>query len=161
MKVVLAVLILLLAIAGGAAAGHFLRPAPADHAEDSSGGYDSAKQDSGKEDADASDRSFVKVGRQTIIPVIEDGEAVSLMLFELAVDVPAVFTDRVHQLEPRLRDAFLSELYLMARSGAFLGDFTERRVIDELRRNLSTAARRELGNDGAEVLILDVMRQKL
>ncbi len=83
------------------------------------------------------------------------------MLFELAVDVEASAHDLAVTLEPRLRDAFLRELLKMSSTGAFARTYTEEWVIDELRRNLSAAARDYLGESLKEVLILDVIRQEM
>ncbi len=155
MKKILPVLIIVLGIIGGAGAGIFLEPPPP-HVDQH------AAAEAVEEDPDEIvERSFVKIGRQTIVPVVQDGETRALMLFELAVDVPATKADDVHSMEPRLRDAFLRELFQMSYTGAFLTDFTEERVIEELRRNLTTAARTYLGHNQAEVLILDVMRQEM
>ena len=155
MKKILPILIIVLGVIGGAGAGIFLKPAPP-HTDEHSAA--AAPEEDPNEIVE---RSFVKIGRQTIVPVVQDGETRALMLFELAVDVPATKADDVHSMEPRLRDAFLRELFQMSYTGAFLTDFTEERVIEELRRNLTTAARTYLGHNQAEVLILDVMRQEM
>ena len=156
MKKILALLLIVLGIAGGGAAGVFLKPAPP---EDPAKGDEQA---AAEEDQEASaERNYVKIGRQTIIPVVDDGETRALMLFELAVDVPAGLSGTVHEMEPRLRDAFLRELFQMSYTGAFLTNFTDDHIIEELRRNLTRAAREHIGNKDSEVLILDVMRQEM
>jgi hypothetical protein len=106
------------------------------------------------------DRDYVKVGRQIVIPVVEQGETRALMLFDLAVDVPRSMTERAYAAEPRLRDAFLRELFEMSYTGAFSSTYTDERVVEELRGKLRAAARRLLGREVAEVLILDIMRQE-
>ena len=155
MKKLLPVLLIVIGIAAGAGAGFFLKPAP-----DSGSGENHAEMAASELDENA-ERSFVKIGKQTIVPVVTEGETKALMLFELAVDVPAARVDQVHEMEPRLRDAFLRELFQMSYTGAFLTNFTEERIIEELRRNLTNAARTYLGHNQAEVLILDVMRQEM
>lgn len=155
MKKLLPILIIVIGIAAGAGAGMFLKPAPVSDPVSNHADNGSTEQD------EKAERSFVKIGKQTIVPVVNDGETRALMLFELAVDVPATRVDQVHEMEPRLRDAFLRELFQMSYTGAFLTNFTEERVIEELRRNLTNAARTYLGHNQAEVLILDVMRQEM
>ena len=166
MRKVLVILLPLLGLIGGSVGGLLLRPAaqeelgkPAGHGE----GHAETRQDHEATLAQtgAGERSFVKIGRQTIIPVVEEGKTRALMLFELAIDVSADANDRALQLEPRLRDAFLDQLLQMSYTGAFLTNFTDDRVIEELRRNLTRAAREHLGDAVREVLILDVMRQEL
>ncbi len=155
MKKLLPVLLIVVGIAAGAGAGLFLKPVPEAGAPDHHADEEAHAADENAE------RSFVKIGKQTIVPVVTDGETKALMLFELAVDVPATRVDQVHEMEPRLRDAFLRELFQMSYTGAFLTNFTEERIIEELRRNLTNAARTYLGHNQAEVLILDVMRQEM
>ena len=157
MKKILPILLVVVGIIGGAGAGMMMKPAPPPPDPEAVAQAEEAKE---AEDAQA-ERSFVKIGRQTIVPVVEEGETRALMLFELAVDVPATKVDKVHEMEPRLRDAFLRELFQMSYTGAFLTNFTEERVIEELRHNLTSAARSHLGHNQAEVLILDVMRQEM
>ena len=156
MKKILAILLIVLGIGGGGAAGFFLKPAPP--AATADGEDHTATEESQKE---AEERNYVKIGRQTIIPVVDNGETRALMLFELAVDVPAGVSATVHEMEPRLRDAFLRELFQMSYTGAFLTNFTDDHIIEELRRNLTRTAREHIGSKDSEVLILDVMRQEM
>lgn len=179
MKKLLPIILVLIGVVGGGAAGIFLKPAP----DPSAGGDEEAQQGdevetsaqveapatkradevdeaSADEPPSVEGRAYVKVGKQTIVPVVEGGETRALMLFELAVDVPVERRDVVHELEPRLRDGFLRELMKMSHTGAFLTTFTDDRVIEELRRNLVHSARQILGDDTQDVLILDVMRQE-
>lgn len=169
MKKLLPIILVVLGIAGGGAAGVFLKPAPepveakTDTAEAPPEPEDQGELQ-GKGGGSATERtepsSYIKIGRQTIVPVVEGGETRALMMFELAIDVPPSLTDRTLQMEPRLRDVFLRELFLMSNTGAFLTNFTDDRVIEELRLNLTHAARQHLGDGVKEVLILDVIRQE-
>jgi hypothetical protein len=188
MQKIIALVIVLAGIGGGLALGVVLRPNPdgaqlgtgiaADDAQDGHGTaqsaaeHDAAKTDGtkhgGGNDSETghdreieADRDYVKVGRQIIIPVVNKGETQALMLFDLAIDVPASMTERAYAAEPRLRDAFLRELFEMSFTGAFSTTYTDERVVDELRRKLRAAARRLLGDMVDDVLILDIMRQEL
>ena len=167
MKKILPIILLLIGILGGGAAGVFLKPAPAPMEKEMMDKKEAMAKEDGEEGEPTKDgeagpgRAYVKIGRQTIIPVLDGGETRALMLFELAVDVPAEDAGVVHEMEPRLRDAFLRELFQMSYTGACLTEFTDDRVMEELRRNLTRAARNYVGEDLREVLILDVMRQEL
>ena len=166
MKKILPVILIIIGVLGGGAAGVFLKP-PA--VKETEGGVSSESSVNENPDENEqlvgeetpADRAFVKVGRQTIIPVLQDGDTKALMLFELAVDVTAGSASLVHEMEPRLRDAFLRELFQMSYTGAFMTEFTDDRIIAELRRNLTRAARKHVGKAVREVLILDVMRQEM
>ena len=175
MKKLLPIILILLGAVGGGAAGMFLKPAPEPKDEEHAEGKGDGEHKGEDQDELAADlppdgehgatpegeRDYVKIGRQIIIPVVQDGETQALMLFELAVDVPLGQRASVVDREPRLRDAFLRELFEMSYTGAFMTTFTDDRVIEELRRNLVAAARAHLGDIVSDVLILDVMRQEL
>lgn len=181
MRRIMAVLIILAGAAGGTALGVQLRPTqsgPGDgHGAAPPGAEGSAAAGEGESatgaeapeasgepaggEGSAGDRDYVKIGRQIIIPVVHERETRALMLFELALDVPRGMTERAYSAEPRLRDAFLRELFEMSYTGAFLTTYTDDRVVAELRGRLLAAARRVLGKAVAEVLILDILRQEL
>ena len=142
---------------GGGAAdpGAETGPAVSDGADQGVGPGEASDGEAG------ADRDYVKIGRQIIIPVVNHGETQALMLFDLAIDVPRGMTERTYEAEPRLRDAFLRELFEMSYTGAFSSTYTDERVVEELRGKLRAAARRLLGDAVDDVLILDIMRQEL
>lgn len=160
MKPILALVIILLGIVGGGAAGIMLRPVP--DPEEIAKAEMEPKVDPNAQPVvgPSSDRAFVEIGPQMIIPIVEGGRTRALMLFELAIDVPTGRVEDVHAIEPRLKDAFLTEFLRMSQAGAFNENFTDNRVIGELRGSLTRAAQRLIGDDVAEVLILDIMRQE-
>ena len=172
MQKIIALVIVLLGVGGGLALGVALRPGdaapapddamagPAEAAEDHGAADSGVAENNGEGDVGA-DRGYVKIRRQIIVPVVKGGETQALMLFDLALDVPRAMTERTYAAEPRLRDAFLRELFEMSYTGAFSSTYTDERVVDELREKLRAAARRLLGDSVAEVLILDIMRQEL
>ena len=128
------------------------------HSGDSHGEAAASGADHGA--AATADRDYVKIGRQMIIPVVAGRETRALMLFDLALDVPRSMTELAYSAEPRLRDAFMRELFTMSNTGAFLTTYTDERVVAELRDRLQLAARRVMGDSKIDVLILDIMRQE-
>lgn len=185
MQKIIALVIVLAGIGGGLAMGVVLRSedkatdpgsaAKGAGAADAAVGHDAvesggAEHDigehgdgvaSGSAEVAESDRDYVKIGRQIIIPIVSEGDTRALMLFDLALDVPSSMTERTYAVVPRIRDAFLSELFEMSYTGAFSNTYTDERIIEELRGKLRAAARRIMGNSVREVLILDIMRQEL
>lgn len=107
------------------------------------------------------DRAYVKLGRQVVIPIVEKRRTEALMLFELALEVPAGMTERAYAAEPRLRDAFLQSLLEMSYTGAFSETYTDERITRELRDKLRGDAQRLLEGTVFDVLILDMLRQEL
>jgi len=174
MKPVLAAILVLLGLAGGAGLGlHFKRAAgeaeapaprsPGDAAAVANRGDDAEGGDSAPEPDPAmagEGSNYIAIGPQIVIPVVEGRETRALMMFEIALDVASDESEMVYALEPRLRDAFLRELFEMSHTGAFMTTYTDHRVIRELRDKLLAAARQHLGQRVRDVLILDVMRQE-
>lgn len=180
MRRLLFLMVVLLGLAAGIGAGVALKPAPVQEGAAPETDAEPSHEDAGEAGhveaaaipdpgvgAEADDhkpveeRSYITIGEQTIVPVVEGERTRALMLFELAVDVDPAARDAAISLEPRLRDAFLRELLKMSSTGAFTSTYTEDWVMDELRRNLSAAARKHLGAAVREVLVLDVMRQEM
>ncbi|GMG83638.1 hypothetical protein LNKW23_28510 [Paralimibaculum aggregatum] len=164
MKAVIALLLILVFTGVGGALGLFLKPAgPAgDHAAGPPDATDGPAPDSaiGLE-GERPPPSYVKISRQIIVPVVEGGTTRALMVFEIALDVPAQHREAVFEREPRIRDAFLRELFEMSYTGAFLETYTSDRVMEELRQKLLAAARLHLGTRITDVLILDALRQEM
>ena len=180
MQKIIALVIVLFGVGGGLALGVALRPGDAvpgpddaaagTHSAEAAGEHGATEpvgaghggEDSAGDDGEAlSDRDYVTIGRQIIIPIVKGGKTQALMLFDLALDVPSSMAARTQAARPRLRDAFLRELFKMSYTGAFSSTYTDERVIEELRAKLRAVARRLLGDAVAEVLILDIMRQEL
>ncbi len=161
-------------IGAGVGLGMMLQPAPepaeappggeAAHGGDGAGTHTAAAEPHAELEplADPDEpRDYVEIGRQMIVPVVEGGETRALMMFELAVDVPASMRDTIFGHQPKLRDAFLRDLLEMSYTGAFLGTFTDDAIIEEMRRKLLRSAQDLMGPDVRDVLILDIMRQEM
>ena len=159
MRALLALLLVLASVSGGAVLGAMLAAPP--HGSGAADAAASAAEPEAEPGQPGEPASYVKLGRQLIVPVVEGGRTRALMLFEIALDVPAEHHDSVFQTEPRLRDAFLRELFEMSYAGAFLGTYTSDRVMTELREKLLAAARLHVGERVSDVLVLDALRQEL
>ena len=158
MRILLLVLIVLLGLGGGAGLGVALRPAPAEAPPPAEATTPAPDTAGSPEDAG---REYVKFGRRMIVPIVEGAETRALMVFEIAIDAGPQAVDAVYARKPRLRDAFLRDMFQMAHAGAFSATYTEERVMTELREKLLATARAELGNRVHGVLILDAVRKEM
>jgi flagellar protein FliL len=150
------VLLMLVGLGGGVGAGVFLRPEPAPgQSHDAEG---AATRDPAPADPDTLPE-FVKLSNQFIVPVVEKGRIVSLVILSLSVEVDTGTTEQVFAREPRLRDAILQMLFDHANTGGFRGSFTDADNLVILRRGLKEVATRELGSIVRNVLITDIVRQ--
>ena len=167
------VLLGLIGLGIGMGAGIFLRPAavPAadtggEHAaqpEEAAGHEASAKADHAeeapKEASAEGGPEYVKLSNQFVIPVVEQGKVVSMVILALTLEVGAGTTEAIYAREPKLRDAFLQVLFDHANSGGFDGSFTDGANLVLLRKALLEAAQTAIGPNVSDVLISDIARQ--
>ncbi len=150
---------LLLAIVGlaiGLGAGLFLRPA----AQEAEAPVAEAQAPSGHGEAEGQAApEYVKLNNQFVVPVLEDGKVVSMVVLALSLQVTEGGSEQVYAREPKLRDAILQVLFDHANSGGFAGAFTDGSNLVLLRKSLLEVAQRTLGPVVVDVLISDIARQ--
>ncbi|SIT80547.1 flagellar basal body-associated FliL family protein [Pontibaca methylaminivorans] len=148
-------LLIPLGILSGAGAAVFLAP-PEDDAQAAVPDTDEAAEDG---DVPAAGLEYVKLNNQFVIPVVSRDRISSLVVLSLSIEITAGQRARVFEQEPKLRDAFLRVLFDHANIGGFNGPFTQEDRLGPLRTALRDAARKELGKDVRNVLIVDILRQ--
>ncbi|WP_372604662.1 flagellar basal body-associated FliL family protein [Actibacterium sp.] len=158
MKFILPLLLALIGLGVGAGAGMFLKP-DADLAEDHA--TPPPKNDGHSDHAEPTEDTveFVKLNNQFIVPVVENERVSALVVLSLSLEVDLDERARVYQLEPKLRDAFLSVMFDHANSGGFRGVFTASSNMSALRLALLEVAKKILGPQVHDVLIIDLVRQ--
>jgi flagellar protein FliL len=156
MRKILPILLALLGLGAGVGGGIMLRPAPmeAGAAED-----DPAPEGEHAEDDPEVAPEFVKLSNQFVIPVLEDGRIVSMVIMSVNLEVTTGSTEAVFALEPKLRDGFLQVLFDHANAGGFRGSFTDGANMVNLRTALMEVASATLGDMVKDVLIVDIGRQ--
>ena len=145
MKKLLPLLVGLVALLGGAAAGYALKP----HTE-------SEPQEAAESEALP---DYVKLNNQFVVPVLENGRVVSMVILSLSLEVVQGTSEQVYEIEPKLRDAFLQVLFDHANAGGFRGSFTDGANLIILRRALLEAAKSILAEKVSDVLIVEIVRQ--
>ncbi len=170
------ILLGLIGLGIGVGAGIFLRPAAETAIEVEAG----AAEHAAPTEADAADAEvakaaqaseppkdetaeggpeYVKLSNQFVIPVVEQGRVVSMVILALTLEVGAGTTEAIYAREPKLRDAFLQVLFDHANSGGFNGAFTDGANLVLLRKALLEAAQTAIGPNVSDVLISDIARQ--
>lgn len=150
MRKLLPLLLALLGLGIGGAAGFFLRPAPAE-------GEETVVEE--VEEEPEVPPEYVKLSNQFIIPVLADGQIESMVIMSINLEVEAGTTESVFAREPKLRDAFLQVLFDHANAGGFRGSFTDGANLINLRTALHETAIGVLGDIVKDVLIVDIGRQ--
>ena len=158
MKKLLPLILLLVGAGAGVGAGIFLRPPPDPHVTDDSseGAEVTAKED---EPEDISDREYVKMNNQFVVPVVNGETVQALVVMSLSLEVPAGQKDAIYSREPKLRDSFLQVLFDHANVGGFDGAFTNANNLAVLRNALREVAQKDMGEQITDVLILEIARQ--
>lgn len=159
MRKILPILMALIGLLGGGAAGYFLRPA-SDPAGDAAQ-QEHAAEGEGEAAAEGGEPSveYVKLNNQFVIPVVEKERVTALVILSLSLEVKTGSTEKVYSVEPKLRDSFLKVLFDHANAGGFRGSFTESRNLENLRRALLETAQLTLAKDVSNILISDIVRQ--
>lgn len=176
----LPVILAVVGLVGGAAAGWLMKPPPPVEATpclDAEGREvppekvaevcppeAGTAEPAGEEEPPAPDPAavseYVKLDRQFVVPVMKDGAIDALMVLSLSVEVAPGTVEAVLSREPRVRDALLRALFDHAYSGGFDGDFTAEYVMRDLRKGLLKAARSVAGPDVRDVLVADIIKQQ-
>lgn len=110
-------------------------------------------------DIPQSEKEFVKMGNQFVVPIIKNDEVVALTVLSLSLEVEAGTQDSVLEQEPKLRNDFLSVLFDFAHLGRFDGTFTDVNTLNSLRAALHSVAKTSIGKHVTDVLILEIARQ--
>lgn len=167
------VLLGLIGLGVGLGAGVFVRPqahlsSETAGAETTTDETEAAHGDAEKPAAEAEANSdetaetgpeYAKLSNQFVIPVVEDGKVVSMVILALTLEVGAGTTEIIYTREPKLRDALLQVLFDHANSGGFNGSFTDGANLVLLRKALLEAAQTTIGPNVSDVLISDIARQ--
>jgi hypothetical protein len=171
LRLILPVVLLLLGVGGGVAAGLMRGGEPAaptaeapasdpeQEAEDDGGGEAASDEIAEVTPGSAAGTEFVRLNNQFVVPIVRNGAVRSLVVMALTLEVDAGNNETVFEQEPRLRDSFLQVLFAHANAGGFDGAFTEAAAMDPLREALGEAARQVLGTMARDVLIVDITRQ--
>lgn len=145
----LLVVLALVGLISGAAAGYLLRAEPG-----------AAQQVEPRASVEARNaQEYVDLDNQFIVPVVEQGDISAMVVLGLGLEVTAGSKDAIYQLVPRLRDALLRVMFDHANAGGFSGNFTEGGRLDDLRRALLEAAQKVAGDAVTAVLISNIARQ--
>jgi len=147
MRRLLPFVLALLGLGAGLGAGYALRPGVAADAAPPAPAPEVAPRD------------YVKLNNQFVVPVVDGGRDVALVILSVSLEVTTGSGEAVYAREPKLRDAFLQVMFDHANAGGFRGTFTDGSNMVFLRRALREAGQRVMGDLVTDVLIVDIVRQ--
>jgi hypothetical protein len=185
MKLLFPVILAIIGLVGGVAAGHFLKPAAdpemmADggHADPAhppamddghGGGHDDPLPEDPSTIPEAADHDpdedskyeYMALDKQFVVPLVNESRVHAMIIVSLSLEVTVDGVDMAHRRSPKLRDVFLQVLFRHAHSGGFDGVFTGGQVMADLRAGLRDAAKGVLGEAVHDVLVTDIVRQDM
>ncbi len=160
---ILPILLALIGIGAGVGAGLFLKPEAEEHAEMSNPcgePYEmSAESKYDSQGSEPENVAYVKLNNQFIVPVVNEAQVESMVVLSLSVEVEDGNAEAIFAREPKLRDAFLQDMFEHANIGGFAGSFTSADKLDLLRESLRGTSRMLFGDLILDVLITDIARQ--
>nr|WP_170351889.1 MULTISPECIES: flagellar basal body-associated protein FliL [Ruegeria] len=163
MKKLLPVVFLLIGLGAGIGAGVVFAPSgePKEAAkqEKPKAKAEKPKETSAKKKDTQSDYEYLKLTKQFVVPVVDADRIAALVTMSLSLEITPGMTEAFYALEPKLRDGFLQVMFDHANTGGFDGAFTESDNMSVLRKALLETARKDLGDDVFQVLIMSVNRQ--
>jgi len=110
-------------------------------------------------EVDASNYEYVKLNNQFVVPDLDNGKVISMVVISLSLEVETGSREAIYSMEPRLRNALLQVLFDHANSGGFKGTFTDTDRIMKLETALRETAQSLIGADVHNVLVGDIVRQ--
>ncbi|MFL4469476.1 hypothetical protein ACERZ8_06190 [Tateyamaria armeniaca] len=103
LKKILPIVLVLVGVGAGVAAGVFLRPEEIPVAVETDA--DKASIQTGPSaEAEALSREYVKMNNQFVVPVVRGESVQALVVLSLSLEVPAGQKDAIYSREPKLRD---------------------------------------------------------
>lgn len=166
MKKLLPVLLILIATGAGIGAGLALRPDASPPPEETACICETAQEDPTKPIPEpaalaSTDKEYVKLNNQFVVPVLANEKVTSIVLLSLSLEVTPGEREHIFAVEPKLRDALLQTMFDHANMGGFKGSFTNSANLDILRQALRETAYKTIGPTVSDVLIIDIARQEV
>lgn len=159
MKKIMIMLVALLLIGGGGAGAYFYFMKPAEAAQ-TEGEIDkkAEKKSAKKEKDDKAHVEFVELD-PLILPIIDDSGVVQTVSLVIAIEVSAPENaGKVNALAPRLKDAYIQEMYgVLNKHAALKGGIIQ---VNILKERLNEISAKVLGEDVVDDVLLQVVQQR-
>lgn len=166
-KKLLPVIVILAAGIIGGGGGYFAKtqtakaasaPAGEDHAEaaDDHGKKKKKKKGGHGAEEDVGATSYMRFGRQFVVPVVERGKPKTMVILDINIEVDNTLNESVYTLEPRLRDALLARMLELAAQGMLPQMLEEAEKMDATKAALLETSRTIIGDAALNILILDI-----
>lgn len=161
----LPVIVIVVAAAAGGGGGYFAKTMTAKSPDASAGDHDGEekskekkdkKKKGGHGDETSGATSFMKFSRQFVVPVVRQGRPKSMVILDINLEIDNSLDESVYVLEPRLRDALLAELLVLASQGMLPQMLEDHEKMEMTKAALLETSQEIIGDAALGVLILDL-----
>ncbi len=159
MRLAFLALIAVLILGGGAAGAYFYFQQPAEAAIGETDDHSAAKEAHGGKGGHAKPgNEFVELS-PLILPIVDGNGVSQIISLVVVIEVDGGGkADKVRKLEPRLKDAFIQELYgVLNKHAALQGGVLQ---VGMIKQRLAKISNRVLGEDKVEDVLLQVVQQR-
>ncbi len=157
MRVVLLAILALLVLGGGATGAYFYFNGTSAEAAATQGEHEKAHE-SNKKHADDSHVEFIELD-PLILPIVDGSGVTQVVSLVVVLEVPDHEAAlKVEKFKPRLKDAFIQDLYGTLHRSASKGE--ELLPVSNVRARLNKASVRVLGEDTVNGVLLQVVQQR-
>lgn len=161
--------VIIIAVAGlvGGGGGYFAKsmtsaaaPAASEdgpHEEADDGhGKNKSGHGGGHGEEDATSTTYMKFSRQFVVPVVKNGRPKAMVILDINIEVDGSYDESVYSLEPRLRDAFLTQLLALSSQGMLPQMLEDTDKLEYTKTALLETSREIMGDAALDILILDL-----
>lgn len=156
MKKIIVGLVALALLGGGGAGGYFyfMKPAEAALTDDAKSSHKKAD----KKDDHSKTYEFVELD-PLILPIIDENGVNQVVSMVIAIEVADTYSaNKVTALSPRLKDAFIQDMYgVLNKHAALKGGVIQ---VNMIKKRLNKISNKVLGDDVVQDVLLQVVQQK-
>lgn len=189
MKNIITAIIAIACIVAGGVGGHFIRsmgssaPKAEKHGEEKSDAGHGEKKDDhakpekkadkkeakadghGKSDKDGHGAGggviYFKFSREFVVPVVSQGRVTSLVILNLNLEADANMSQKLFEMEPKLRDNIMTTLITISNDGKTFESMTDVENYESIRSMVMMNLKSVMSTGVHNVLIVDLAKQDL
>ncbi len=102
-----------------------------------------------------------EIDKQFVVPIIKNGSSVALVVLAIGIELPETELEKVQNIEPKIRDMFLSSLLALGNRGVFDNNFTSASAQAAVKTALLDRSKSLVHSSIRNIFILSIARQDL
>jgi len=115
----------------------------------------------GKEGGSSSGVIYFKFSREFVVPVVSQGRVTSLVILNLNLEADADMSQKLFEMEPKLRDNIMTTLITISNDGKTFESMTDVENYESIRSMVMMNLKSVMATGVHNVLIVDLAKQDL